>query len=61
MRRRKVISEKLKSTKNKLKKWSKEPSRNVHSLLYPIPIDDKFFFFFFPWERASTTSTIFFI
>ena len=44
----KVISEKLKSTKNKLKKWSKEPSRNVHSLLYPITTI--FLFFFFLWE-----------
>ena len=43
----KVISEKLKSSKNKLKKWSKEPSRNVHSLLYPITT---IFFFFFLWE-----------
>ena len=50
----KVISENLKSTQNKLKEWSKEPSRNVHSLLYPITTS-----FFF--ERASTTSTIFFI
>ena len=52
----KVISEKLRSTKNKLKKWSEEPSRNVHSLLYPITTNKKFFF-----ERASKTSTIFFI